>query len=162
MIKYLIIGDDARQENLAKLFWTISFRETEKDLKKQIKNSNVIVTPICTANENIILNLKKYAKKGTKIFGGGFQTDFEEIMKQKKCSVYDITKDPDFAEKNAIPIVFKILPRNYLPNKKTALCSLIMAVYIFSIRACQLSLYPFRLYFNLKSVGIPFRLISTM
>ena len=91
--KFLVIGDDARQENLARLYGTIAFKESDKDLKKQIKHSNIIILPIGTNNENITSNIIKYSKKGSIIFGGNLSTNFIEPLAKKGCKTFDILKN---------------------------------------------------------------------
>ena len=106
--KYLIIGDDARQEYLAKFYETIPFNGTDKDLKKQIRHNNIIILPIGVIDENINTSLIKYAKKGSTIISGNLSCNFIEALARKGCKILDVAKNKKFAEQNAIPTVLEI------------------------------------------------------
>jgi len=98
---YLILGDDARQENLAKLCGTIPFKGIDKDLKKQIKHSNIIVMPIGQSNENIMPELTKHTQNNSFIIGGNLSFDFVMNLTKKGCNPIDILDNKDFVQKNA-------------------------------------------------------------
>ena len=95
--KYLIIGEDERQIQLAKLYKTKAISEDDKAIANKTKKSDIIIIPISAPSEkleNLLINTKKNAL----IFGGNASNNLKQ-----KSNFFNITTVPSFQEENAVP-----------------------------------------------------------
>jgi len=97
--KYLVIGEDDRQRELAALFEI----EAKSEDSAEIKEAAIIIIPIGKPSETLEKLLISNVKKEAIIFGGNISDELRQGIVQSDAKFYSITDFPAFQEDNAIP-----------------------------------------------------------